>query len=239
MRRLFALPLLIGLVALGACNQGETMASGVRASRNYDVGDFSKIELAGPYEVRVKTGAKPGVTASGPRNVLDRLVVEVKGGELQIHPREGHFSFRDSPSSKVVIEVSAGALEGAAIAGSGDLSIDKVTGGDFKANIGGSGSLDLGTVEVAKLEVDIGGSGDVRASGKASSARYNVAGSGDIALGQVETKDLDVSIAGSGSVAARSTGKAKVTVLGSGGVDVSGGAKCETHKLGSGDIRCS
>lgn len=231
----------VAALALAACSRGRVESAGPETARNFAVGNFSKVEVAGPYDVRITTGGKSAVMATGPENVLEQMVVEVDGDTLQIHPRKknGFTGVSFGRHSPVVVEVSAQMLSGAAIAGSGDIAIDKVTGDSFEAAIAGSGSLSLGTVDLKTLTVSIGGSGGVRGQGKAAKAKYSIAGSGDIALPRVETVDLDISVAGSGDVAAHASGTAKVSIVGSGDVDVTGGAKCETRKMGSGDIRCS
>lgn len=231
----------VAAMALAACSRGRVEDAGPQAARNFAVGNFSKVEVAGPYDVRITTGGKSAVMATGPENVLAQMVVEVDGDTLHIHPEKSNrfagVSFgRHGP---VVVEVSAQMLSGAAIAGSGDIAIDKVAGDSFDAAIAGSGSLSLGTVDLKTLTVSISGSGGVRGQGKAAKAKYSIAGSGDIALQDIRTENLEVTVAGSGDVAAHASGAAKITIMGSGDVSVIGGAKCDTHKMGSGDIRCS
>lgn len=240
MRRPIAIALLAAAAGLAACAHERTEDAGPQVARNYPVGNFSKVEVAGPYDVRITTGAKPAVSATGPENVLDRLLIEVKGDTLQIHPKKDGFvgmNFRHH--DPVVIEVSAQTLAAAAIAGSGDIVIDKVKGDTFKAGIAGSGSLNVGSIDVKRLEASIGGSGDVQGAGKATSAKYSIAGSGDINFGAVQTVDSEISVAGSGNVEAQASGTAKVSIVGSGDVRVTGGAKCDVSKMGSGDVTCS
>lgn len=243
MRRPIALILIAaGAAALAACSRDRIEDAGPKSSRSFAVGNFTRVSVAGPYDVRIKTGGKPGVSATGPQNVLERMVVEVEGDSLQIHPRKNKgmsFGMHFGDHDPVVVEVTTATLAGAAIAGSGDIAVDRIAGDSFEGSIAGSGSLDLGAVDLKALTVNIGGSGDVRGQGKAATARYSIAGSGDIDLPGLQTSDLDVSVAGSGNVAAHAARTAKVSVMGSGDVRVTGGAKCETKKMGSGDISCS
>lgn len=226
-------------VALAACSRDRVEAAGPKTARSFDVGNFSKIAVSGPYDVRIKTGGAPSVSASGPQNILDTMEVVVDGDTLKIRPKRDARSISFGKHESVVVDVSAPSIAGAAIAGSGDIEIDKVSGTDFAGDIAGSGSLGLGTVDVQNLAIKIGGSGDVRGSGKSRSAVYKIAGSGDIALDSLQTESLEVAIAGSGNVGAHASQTAKVRIMGSGDVAVTGGAKCETSKMGSGDIRCS
>jgi hypothetical protein len=227
--------------AIAACGMNRSEKGGPETTRAFPVGDFSSIEVAGPYDVHVRTGGKPGVSVKGPEKILDRMVVEVDGGELQIRSKKtGLFGNKSwGGHSSVVVEVTAPSLEGAAIAGSGDMTVDKVKGAEFKGAIAGSGSLSVGAIEVEKLKLSIAGSGDINAAGKAAEAKYSIAGSGSVKVPKLDSQALKVSIAGSGDVAAHSAGTADIDLMGSGNVTVTGGAKCTVSKMGSGSANCS
>jgi hypothetical protein len=230
--------------ALSACNvhSSDDEDAGPAVSRNYQVGNFEQIEVAGPYEVQVRTGANPSVSANGSQKLLEKTVVEVKNGKLIIRPgqKRSWFNFGGwSTHGKATMMVTVPQLTGATIAGSGGIRIDKVKADDFKGVVAGSGDLDVGTLDVQDLKVDIAGSGSIKGAGKAASAKYDIAGSGDVDAAQLQTEDIKVSIAGSGSVRAHATRTADVDIMGAGDVDISGGAKCKINKAGSGDVRCS
>src|SRR5206468_3317238 len=72
------------LVGCGDHGGGGTVA------RNYQVGNFQQIEVAGPYDVDVRTGSGPTVSASGPEKLLGRTVVAVQGDKLVIHTENSH-----------------------------------------------------------------------------------------------------------------------------------------------------
>jgi len=238
------LPTLIAASAVvSACGHNRADEDGgATVSRNYQVGNFQQIEVAGPYDVQVRTGANPGVSARGSEKLLERTIVEVKNGKLVIHPKNEHRMFNFGWSSnhgKARFAVTVPQLSGATIAGSGDIQVDKVQGDEFEGVVAGSGALNVAALDVQQLNLAIAGSGGVKGAGKAQSAKYDIAGSGDVDAGQIQTQDVDVSISGSGSVRAHATGAADVSIMGSGDVAVTGGAKCKVSKAGSGDVRCS
>ena len=228
--------------ALGGCQVHANEGGGSTVSRNYQVGNFQKIEVAGPYEVEVRTGSKVSVSARGGEKLLERTVVEVDGDKLLIHPERSHsfFSWGWGSRGKASFTVTVPQLSGASIAGSGDIHVDKVAGQAFEGNVAGSGGINVATMDVQQLKLSIAGSGGVKAgAGKAQSANYDIAGSGDIDAGAIQAQQLKVSIAGSGGVKAHSSGTADVDIMGSGDVEVAGGAKCNVNKAGSGSVRCS
>jgi len=242
MRKAIVAAVVAASVATGACGHSRSADGGPTVSRNYQVGAFDQIEVAGPYNVQVKTGANPSASARGPQKAIDHMVVEVRGGKLVIHADEHHgfFNFGWHSNGKVDVSVTVPALRGATIAGSGDINVDKVSGDRFEGSVAGSGGLGVGSMDVQSLKLAIAGSGDAKAgSGKAGSAEYEIAGSGGIDAGGIATTDAKASIAGSGSIKVKASGTADVSIMGSGDVDVTGGAKCSIHKAGSGDVRCS
>lgn len=229
-------------LALSACQFGaraERKDPGLESTRSYQVGAFDKIEVAGPYEVKVQTGGKAGVSATGGQNLLDETEVVVDGSTLRIRPKK-HKGIRWNwgRSGKANFTVTTAMLHGAAIAGSGGISVDKVNG-DFTGEVAGSGDLKLAAVKGGAVEFSIAGSGGVSAAGTAASTKIRIAGSGDVDAAGLAAKTASVSIAGSGNVRANASETAKVEILGSGDVTVSGGAKCDVSKAGSGSVKCS
>src|SRR4051812_9364963 len=174
--------IVIAASLISACGQSRGESGGPTVSRNYQVGGFQQIEVAGPYDVQVRTGSGPSVSARGSEKLLERTVVEVKGDRLYIHPKEHHgFNFGWSSRGKASFVVTVPQLRGAPIAGSGGLKVDHVAGGAFEGTIAGSGGIELGQTDVQSLKLGIGGCGGVKAgSGKAKSAEYEIAGSGGI-----------------------------------------------------------
>jgi hypothetical protein len=233
---------IVAASALAGCQVHAQEGGGPTVSKNYSVGNFSAIEVAGPYDVEVRTGSKPSVSAQGGERLLERTVVEVSGDKLVIRPEGNHsfFHWGWGRRGKAHFVVTVPQLNGATIAGSGDISVDKISGQGFEGTVAGSGGINLAAINVQQLKLSIAGSGGVKAgAGTAQSANYDIAGSGDIDAGAVQAQGLKVSIAGSGGVKAHSSGTADVSIMGSGDVDVAGGAKCTISKAGSGNVRCS
>ena len=226
--------------AVGGCH-AHHQDGGATASRTYQVGNFQQIEVAGPYDVDVRTGGSPGVSAQGPEKLLERTDVTVEGNKLVIRShRSGffHMGFGSNRGAKFTVTVPQ--LTGASLVGSGDVRVDRIQGQDFEGSLAGSGDLSVGSMNVQSLKLSIAGSGDLKAgTGKAQSADYNIAGSGDLDASTVDVQEMQISVAGSGGVHAHGSGSAQVSIMGSGDVDITGGAKCQISKAGSGDVHCS
>lgn len=232
--------ILVGAVLLaGGCNHKDA-DDGPRVSRNVQVGAFEKLAVAGSYEVVVTVGGAPGMRVEGASKRVDRMEVSVEGGTLRIREKEKHggFSFFTRDRAPVRVYITSPGITAASIAGSGDVRIDKVNGGDFRGNIAGSGDLQIGQMQARRADFSIAGSGSIRASGKAEEAEYQIAGSGDISAGGLEARRAKVSVAGSGNVEGRAMESADIEIMGSGDVSITGTAKCNIEKKGSGEARC-
>jgi len=240
MRKSIAAALIAASTATAACSHDRDENAGPMVSRAFQVGNFTELEAAGPFDVTVRTGTQPGVQVRGNQKLIEKMVVEVRGDKLVIRPEERHGWFHwGSTHGKAEIAVTVPQLRAASLAGAGGISIDKVQGDSFDGDIAGSGDLSIQSLDVGSLKVSIAGAGSVTGTGKAGSADYDIAGSGDVAADRITVEDLTVSIAGSGNVRAHATRAAKVDIMGSGDVEVKGGAKCSVSKMGSGDVRCS
>src|SRR5438067_11163159 len=140
----------IAVTAVTGCHAQSGNDGGSTVSKNYNVGNFSAIEVAGPYDVEVRTGSNPSVSARGGERLLERTVVEVNGDKLVIRPENNHgfFHWGWGHHSKAHFVVTVPQLSGASIAGSGDISVDKIAGQGFEGTVAGSGGINLASINV-------------------------------------------------------------------------------------------
>lgn len=229
---------ILGAAALlGACTSNAKEGGEARTQRDFPVPAFDRVTLAGSHDVVVSVGGASAVRAEGDAEALDRLEVRVEDGHLRIGSR-GRGGWTWSGHRRVTVYVTAPALAGAAVTGSGDMRVDRVEGPSFDGAVTGSGDLEVGAVRVGRASFSVTGSGNLRAAGSAEQARVSVTGSGDADLVGLDSRSAEVRVMGSGDASLRATQTAAVTLTGSGDVSVSGGARCSVRKHGSGDVRC-
>lgn len=225
---LFALPLIAAALPAHA------------ATRSIPVPNFVKLRVEGPYTVRVHTGAKVSVRASGPQSRLDKLTVESRGNTL-ILSTEKSWSWRGLSWGKddaVTIDITVPMLEGAELTGSGDVAIDRVRTGDFAATLTGSGNLTVSQLDSSRLKASVTGSGDLSLAGKTARADMSVTGSGDLRGAGLAVNLLTATVMGSGDISVGPTRVARAKVMGSGDIRIAGRPNCTSSKMGSGEIRC-
>jgi hypothetical protein len=234
--------LMVALLPLAACQsnwekQGQAaQVSGSGATRSFAANGFTSVELRGPDDVDVKTGQNFSVTAEGDPKVLDRLEIRVVDGALRVGRKDSKDQwFNNDHGARIHVVMPK--LTGAAVAGSGNLGVERGEG-DFAGSVSGSGNLNIAQLSANAADLSIAGSGDLSVAGTTAKLSASIAGSGDIDAAQLTATSADVNIAGSGNVRGMVKGPASVSIVGSGDVELSGGAKCSVSAVGSGEARC-
>jgi hypothetical protein len=229
------------VLLLGACTSAaDSQESERRAAgqRSFQVGEFQSVSLQGAHDVIVTVGGAPSVRAEGDAEEIERLDIRVEDGALRIGTRRHGMLTGFQRRRGVTVYVTAPALTGASIGGSGDMRIDRVQAPAFDASIGGSGDLEIGGLQAGRAHFAVAGSGGIRAAGTADEANISIAGSGNINLDALTARRAAVSVAGSGSISVRATEAVNGSIMGSGDVTVHGSARCSVSKMGSGEVVC-
>lgn len=220
-------------------NHGEERElSGETGSRDVALEDFEKVNLRGPDHVVVTAGDEFSIRAEGDEAILDALEFEVRDGALRVK-RENNSWFGRGSDGIATIHVTMPSIRGAAIAGSGNMTIDRAEAPEFSVDIAGSGDLEIVALATGRTNIDIAGSGGFTAAGISTAIELNIAGSGDVDIGELQAETMEVDIAGSGDVQAYVTGEVEASMVGSGDVRVRGGAECRSSSMGSGELTCS
>ncbi|MCB0616860.1 MAG: DUF2807 domain-containing protein [Phaeodactylibacter sp.] len=209
------------------CLEGE----GQIETSKIEVPPFTGIEIRSDIEVILSQGPVQEVEAKGYPNLLDELILEVDGQDLEIRSRRCLSSgsrpqlFITIPQLDRIVNSSMASISSdntfvitnleATASGSGDIDI-AVISDVVKANLSGSGNLRL-EGEAATLNIKITGSGDFRGFGLASlSANAFISGSGDA---EAFVQDfLEASISGSGDVFYKGNPFLEVRLTGTGKV---------------------
>lgn len=235
-----------------ACSQKSTYTSGifngktVKASKNFitkdiKVDNFTKLSLTGsPDVIYTQKAGKPKVEVYTSDNIVDLLDIHVKDGTLYIGFKKGTNVSYD----KLEVRVSSEALNGMAVAGSGDITLSNGLRTDYlKIAVAGSGDIEANNIVCSNdLEISIAGSGNVESSNiTCVNLKASVAGSGDMKLKNVTATNTNASVAGSGTaVLSGTTQEASLSVAGSGDLYATDlqAKRASASVAGSGDIKC-
>jgi hypothetical protein len=154
---------------------------------------FTAVELRTIAEVEIQAGEKHRCTVTAQENLLPLIGTEIAGETLRISPKESY-----SGSQPVKITIETPAIRKASLAGSGSISLPKVSEDTLVLEISGSGDI-RATGKVGRLSATISGAGNIRAQDLESEngvVRILGAGNADVWVG----KELEAEINGAGNI---------------------------------------
>jgi Putative auto-transporter adhesin, head GIN domain len=207
----------------------------IGAERNFSVQPFDAIVSSGAADVIVTTGTDFAVRAEADPATLELLTVHADGNRLTIGMRNG---VRWTRRMTATIYVSVPSLTSAQNAGSGNISVDRVTGTSFYAETSGSGNVIIGGIQTGSATLVSSGSGNVQARGGVEFLHARATGSGNVGASDLRAISANLEASGSGNVDVWASGNVVISVLGSGNVTTHGGARCQVVQEGSGEALC-
>jgi hypothetical protein len=209
------------------------------APQNYEVAPFTEISTSGPQDLVITYGETQAIRAEGSPQALAGLEAVVIDGELTIRPKGFPAVANWGRFRSATFHITLPRLERLALAGSGDVTVDRIEGDAFEGTVAGSGKLSIASLRVDEADFSIGGSGEIDAAGTAREADVSIGGSGTIEADGLRIQNASVSIAGAGDVELTVEEEARISILGSGNVEINGSATCSVSRMGSGSVSCN
>ncbi|WP_299322815.1 DUF2807 domain-containing protein [Parasphingopyxis sp.] len=231
----------IAIAALAAATAMASAPPADAAQRGYSVTSFDRIQVQGPFVVRVETGRGSSARAEGDQRAIDELSVQVVGNTLRVR-RNVSNSWGGYPGERqnqsAILYLTTHRLEQATVIGTGDLEIDRMEGGRLVVSLGGNGRLAIGEIAADNLALALTGAGVMEVGGRAEVGRVTVEGPGTLDGAGLTIDNLTVNLNGPGSIEISAEREAEVIAVGNGVVNVSGNASCTDRSIGSGQVSC-
>ena len=183
---------------------------GPRVTRGFAWSGGDRLVVDVPADVVFTQGPLAKLTISGPKEILDKLIVGA--GSIRVDSEEDLNDdyrlkiimtapdiqkFELNGDQNMVIEGYNQPMLGLDITGSGEASV-KGAAKSVKLSIAGSGRADLAEVAVDDAVIDVSGSGHAKLGPKGT-VKVDISGSGDVEL-TVKPTSLESEISGSGRV---------------------------------------
>ncbi len=195
-------------------NSDQIVGSGRLETRDVSLPTFSSIDLTGIGEVFVTQDPVQSVRLEADDNIIDRLLVEVRNGNLSIGIQHGSYSH-----VTVKIYVSMNSVQFLQVTGAGNFAA-------------------VGPLEANALTCRIVGAGSMTLSGSAASQIIEIGGTGSVHSFDLETSHCSVMLSGTGSAEVNVIQHLEATVTGVGSVTYAGNPpEVVTHVSGLGTIR--
>ncbi|MEZ4904378.1 MAG: PspC domain-containing protein [Spirosomataceae bacterium] len=162
--------------------------------KQFEVGNFHKINIGGAFLVRIQQGEAFKVVADGREEEVDDLEVSVENDVLRVQNNRKIKRFNNN--QRVGLTITLPSVETIDLAGA---TLAKVTGfnkvGDLKVGIAGA-SKTLIDIEAQKLNLNVSGASKVELRGSTNNLDADLAGACTLDAEQMRVQNADVSASG-------------------------------------------
>lgn len=214
-------------------------APATAAERRYSVTDFDRIQVEGPYIVRLTTGRGASASASGTHAALDRLSIDVQSQTLRIRRHRNYTGGNPgAQEGPLTIIVTTRTLRSARLIGPGSLEIDRVQGLRADLTVEGSGQLKAAGVAADTLNLGLLGAGRMELAGTAGTLRADVQGTGGLEAAGLTAQNATITSTTSGAIALSVARAATVNAQGLGNIVIGGSAACTVNGAGAPQVSC-
>ncbi len=234
-KKLVAIALLLAFtLSTHAQSKKRVKGNGDMVTKTRSVGNYDVVAVGGSFDVKLYAGKEGNLKITVDENLLAYLITEVDNGTLKIKWKKGT---NISHHSQILVTVPFKEIEGASLAGSGDLySEDVIKTNAFKAALAGSGDIRL-KLSTTSVSASLAGSGDIELSGTTNDFKCALAGSGDIQAYDLASNNTDVRISGSGGIKVSAKDMLSARISGSGNIYYKGNPEKQDIKVsGSGTV---
>ncbi len=193
-RKMISFVLLIALIASGcSCAFWGIRGNGKLKTENRNISDFTKLEAAGSYLIKVKCGEEPSLKITAEENLLSFIRSSVYGKTLRIDTRKNI-----SPRKEIVLEITVDDLKELNCSGANSINVKNINNDEFTVNLSGAGNIKLSGVTHI-LNAEISGAGNFYARDlKAEVVFVSVSGAGNAEV--YSSNYLNASVSGVGSI---------------------------------------
>ena len=226
-------------ILLASLALGALAAPAAAADRVFPVADFNRVIVEGPYRVHLVIGRPSRAVASGTREGLDRVSVEVNGQTLLIRRARGTWTARPGADlGPVTVALATRNLRSARTIGPGRLDIEGAAGLNVEFTVEGGGTIRAARIAAENLALALLGSGAFDLAGTARSLRGQFQGTGTVEARQLVAQEATIIANTMGNVALTVNGPAAITAYGLGEVVVGGRPACTTSGPSAAQVRC-
>jgi len=234
-KNIIGILILVGVVFLlsGCINLNTVRGTGSMVSRDFEVEDFSALNIGGGYQVTWRQGDSISVTVEMQENLFDFLQVSVQGDTLYVNSTR---NFNTTSGNRPRVYVYTPYLEMVSFSGAvRGSNWDTIYGESFSFSGSGAAELNI-TLEVELLDIDLSGAGDITLSGNAHTVDIVASGAADISADDLQTNEVSIVLSGAGNVDIAVSDHLSVDLSGAGRVRYTGNPTIDQSISGAGRV---
>jgi len=193
--------------------------SGKIATKDYNLGTISSINLTSLPDIVITQGSRQKVTVKASDNILQYCQLKNNDGKLTISlTKDG--DTKNFKGFDMVIYITVKDIKSVRSTGTGDVKFQgSINVESLDLSTSGTGDIQLPMFSCGTIKVNITGTGDVSVNGKANFANLSISGTGDINAKINGLDKITASISGTGDMSIKgSTEYAKYSVAGTGDI---------------------
>ncbi len=237
MKKFYTLNLLLVIFitlsfTFSSCNfYKEVKGNGKIIKKEFQIKDFTRIELDGYYNVILLQGDKAKLEIETDENLLEYIEAKVSSKTLKLKNKKNI-----SPSRNINVYLTFNKLEELAVSGFVVVSsADRLNFDKLSLFISGNSEINMNINSVA-LKTEFSGNSIIRLSGTSLTAEMNASGSATIDAIEFFIDDLKLSMSGSSVSKVNAISKLDMNVSGSAKVEYYGSPEVKQAVSGSGII---
>lgn len=186
-----------------------TVVSGNLATKNFTIGDFTKLNVNGFGQVIIKSGDKPNVSISADATYLANIEVGLDGNELTIDSPHMEGWYHDQPINIVITT---------------NHPLQKIA-------TSGATQLDYAAINGDTLTLEASGSSHCYFAGKVNSLTIETSGSSHVDAGQLVANDVSIDTSGASRITVYAKNSLKIGASGMAHIDYRGNPKSITRDI--------
>jgi len=222
------------MLMAGCAFSATVTGQGDMQATSYELPALERVDIGGIGEVNLIESDRQELVVHAQDNVLESLVITIRGDELDIEPERGvNFSGR----TEIIYDLYIPDVERISLSGSLNLHSDGFATPELTLDFSGSVDAEMVHLDTRSLKLDAAGSADVDLSGDTEQFIIETAGSASVNAEALRAQIVDIDTAGSASIRVWAEQRLTVDAAGSADVRYAGRPLVEQSAAGSAKVR--
>ncbi len=220
-----------GLLTFSSCDS-FVVGSGKLIKTTCDVSSFNALDVSGAFKVFLSQGESENVFIETDDNILEYVIVEVRGNTLKIGT---HGVGLSDITIRAYVQVKN--LEDIKVSGAGKLNGETPLKSERLAiRTSGAGKVQL-EIRCERLNADASGAGEIILKGNADRIVAEISGAGELDCEKVLCSKFQAQISGAGKAITAAENQIDARISGAGSLNYKGNPKVYSQISGAGSIK--